>query len=312
MGNKEKNFVSAVIYVYNAANRINSFLRTIISVMEENFENSEIICVNDCSNDRSLSEIKAASSTAKSTSVTVINMGYFHGLEVAMNAGIDLAIGDFVFEFDNTVLDYNKSEIMKIYHRSLQGYDIVSALPNRKERFSSRFFYKVFNNIIDLPYKMYTESFRILSRRIINRSTTMNKTVPYRKVIYAKTGLKADTITYTVIDRPPIHSEKREKKFRLRLAIDSLILFTDVGYKFASTITILMMFMAIFMAIYSATIYIAAKPVAGWTTTILFLSTAMFGLFGILTIIIKYLSLIINFIFKKRLYSFESIEKLTK
>lgn len=34
MENKEKNFISAVIYVHNAENRIENFLKTIISVEE--------------------------------------------------------------------------------------------------------------------------------------------------------------------------------------------------------------------------------------------------------------------------------------
>lgn len=75
--------------------------------------------------------------------------------------------------------------------------------------------------------------------------------------------------------------------------------------------TVLMMLMSIFMIVYSIVIYATETPVAGWTTTILFLSVAFFGLFGILTIIIKYLQLLINLIFKRKQYSFESIEKLT-
>ena len=38
MGSKEKNFASAVIYVHNAENRIEEFLKTIIHEMEDNFE----------------------------------------------------------------------------------------------------------------------------------------------------------------------------------------------------------------------------------------------------------------------------------
>ena len=53
-------------------------------------------------------------------------------------------------------------------------------------------------------------------------------------------------------------------------------------------------------------------PVAGWTTTILFLSVVFFGLFAILTVIIKYLQIIVDLVFKRKHYSFESIEKLTK
>lgn len=312
MGTKEKNFISAVIYVHNAGNRVGNFLKTVISILEDNFEHSEIICVNDCSEDNSLSVILSVSKIAKNASVSVVNMSYFHGLEIAMNAGVDLAIGDFVFEFDNTSFDYGRSEVMDVYRRALQGYDIVSASSDRREKFTSRLFYMVFDRFSDIPYKMHTESFRILSRRVINRITSMNKTVPYRKAIYAGAGLKTDTITYRAMGDVVLDDDKKEKGYRAGLAVDSLILFTQVGYRFAVTMTILMMFMSIFMVIYSVVIYATAHPVAGWTTTILFLSVAFFGLFGVITIVIKYLQLLVNLVFKRKQYSFESIEKLTK
>lgn len=119
--NKEKNFASAVIYVHNAENRIENFLCQIINVLEENFEHSEIICVNDNSSDNSLIKIKTASQIAKNTSISVLNMSYFHGLELSMNAGVDLAIGDFVFEFDNTYLDYDTLDVMNIYQKAIGG-----------------------------------------------------------------------------------------------------------------------------------------------------------------------------------------------
>lgn len=121
MENKEKNFVSAVIYIHNAEQRAEKFLKVVIEVFEDNFEHSEIICVNDGSADNSLKVIKNTSQVAKSTSISVINMSYFHGLETAMNAGVELSIGDFVFQFDNTLMDFNKEEIMNAYRKSLQG-----------------------------------------------------------------------------------------------------------------------------------------------------------------------------------------------
>lgn len=312
MANKEKNFASAVIYVHNAENRIENFLKTIIGIMETNFEHSEIICVNDSSDDNSLSLIKKTSECASTTSISVVNMSYFHGLELSMNAGIDMSIGDFVFEFDNTYLDFEPSVVMDIYNRSLKGYDIVSASADRKEKFTSKMFYKVFDRYTDLSYKMSTESFRVLSRRVLNRIDSMNKTIPYRKAVYANCGLKTDNIKYKVVNQVSLSTDKKEKNFRSNLAVDSLILFTEMGYSFAKVMTILMMCMSVFMIVYSVVIYATSNPVAGWTTTILFLSVAFFGLFGILTIVIKYLQLLVDLVFKRKQYSFESIEKLTK
>jgi len=312
MKDKEKNFVSAVIYVHNAEDRIEKFLKTIIDVLENHFEHSEIICVNDFSDDNSLKIIKQICETVSATSVSVINMSYFHGLELSMNAGIDMSIGDFVFEFDNTFLDYETSMIMEIYNRALSGYDIVSASADRKEKFTSWMFYRVIERCSDFSYKLSTESFRVLSRRVLNRIDSVNRTIPYRKVVYANCGLKKDSMKYRVVNQTVISTDRKEKKFRSGLAVDSLILFTTMGYSFSKIMTVLMMLMSVFMTVYSIVIYITSNPVAGWTTTILFLSITFFGLFGIMTIVIKYLQLLVGLIFKRKQYSFESIQKLTQ
>lgn len=312
MANKEKNFASAVIYVHNAETRIDGFLSAIIKVMEDNFEHSEIICVNDSSEDGSLRVIKETSKKAVSTSISVVNMSYFHGLELAMNAGVDISIGDFVFEFDNTFLDFDPEMIMEIYRHSLKGFDIVSASPNRSEKFTSKVFYKVFDHYTDLNHKMSTESFRVLSRRVINRISSMNKTVPYRKAVYANCGLKIDSIKYKASEGNSHSLDKKENSYRSRLAVDSLLLFTEMGYSFSKAMTAVMMVVSLFMVVYAIIVYATANPIAGWTTTILFLSVAFFGLFGILTVIIKYLQLLVDLVFKRKHYNFEGIEKLTK
>ena len=312
MDNKEKTFVSSVIYVHNAENRIEEFLTAIIRVMEDNFEHSEVICVNDGSSDMSAEKIRSVGKTADTTIVSIVNMSYFHGVELAMNAGRDIAIGDFVFEFDNTILDFDPESVMDVYRRSLEGYDIVSASPDIREKPSSRLFYNVFDRFTDLSYKMTTESFRVLSRRVINRISSMNKSVPYRKAVYAGSGLKTDNLKYKA-DRTKVRvSDKNEKRYRTGLAVDSLILFTKVGYRFSMVMTFVMMAVSILMVAYAVITYIVVHPVEGWFTTIIFLSFAFFGLFGILTIIIKYLQLIIDMIFKRKAYSFESVEKITK
>lgn len=311
--NIEKIFMSAVIYVHNDEAYIEDFLRTVMEVVEAGFEHSEIICVNDYSNDASVEKLRRVGSKAKNTTVTVLNMSYFHGVEAAMNAGVDLAIGDFVLEFDSVLLDFPKEEIMRAYKKSLEGYDIVSASPDKKQRFTSEIFYRVFNRAADFSYKLYSERFRVLSRRVINRISSMNKSVPYRKAVYANCGLKTANIRYSPIMGLPDKkkADGMERRYRADLAIDSMILFTGIGYKFSVAMTVAMMFIAIAVAVYSAVIYIFSTPVAGWTTTIFFMSFAFFALFGILTIIIRYLQILVDLVFRRKKYSFESIEKIS-
>lgn len=310
--NKEKNFISAVIYVHNAENQIMNFLRTVAVVLENNFVKSEIICVNDFSDDKSVDKIKTISKEFNKTCISILNMSYFHGVEVAMTAGVDLAIGDFVFEFDSTILDFDKEEIMKVYRKSLEGFDIVSASPNKTKRKSSRLFYSLFNRFSRLHYKMTTERFRILSRRVINRISAMNKTMPYRKPVYAASGLKTTNLVYKITANVKETEDSFTRKYRKSLAEDSFIIFTDLGYKFSMLITSVMLFFTVGVGIYSLVFKFLKNPVPGWTSTILFLSVSMFFVFMILTIVLKYLQILVNLVFRKARYNFESIEKLTK
>ncbi len=230
MTSKEKNFISAVIYVHNAENRIKDFLEMVIDVLEEHFEHSEIICVNDHSDDESLELINEIGVQTTVSGITIVNMSYFHGVELAMNAGVDLAIGDFVLEFDNTYGDFDPSVVMKVYRHALEGYDIVSASADRKERFTSRLFYSIFDRFTDNSYRMSTERFRILSRRVINRVGSMNNAMFYRKAVYADSGLKMDNIKYVPVHNDIMKRDRREITYRTGLALDSLLLFTQFGY----------------------------------------------------------------------------------
>lgn len=312
MENKEKNFISAVVYVHNAEDNIAVFLKTVAAILYENFEHAEIICVDDASEDDSVAEMKKAAHELKNVVISIVHMSSFHGLELTMAAGTDLAIGDFVLEFDTPEMNYKPSEIMRIYRKSLEGYDVVAASSDKKQKPSSELFYSVFERYSHPSYRMYTESFRILSRRAVNRISSMSKFVPYRKTAYAACGLEMTRIIYHA-GQPESRSnaDVQELKYKRGLAIDILLMFTDAGYRFSVAMTVLMMMITVFMTVYVCAAYIFSSPSEGWTTTLLFLSAAFFGLFGILTIIIKYLQLLVDLTYKRKRYSYKNIDKLT-
>lgn len=311
--NREKNFLSAVVYVHNSANYLEPFLKMLIRTIQENFEQAEIICVDDDSTDHSVDIITDTCKNVENLTITLLNMSYFHGLEGAMEAGVELAIGDFVMEFDMTCQDYQPDVIMQVYKKALEGYDVVSAVPDRKQKLSSKIFYRVFKQFSNANDTLKTERFRILSRRVINRIADMNKSIPYRKAAYANCGLETAQVLYQPEQSSVLaKSSKEEQQYRMNLAIDTLILFTNVGYRFSIGMTIMMMLFAVMMAVYCLVIYVSSTPVEGWTTTVLFLAVAFFGLFGILTVIIKYLQILVNLVFKRKQYSFKSIKKLTQ
>jgi dolichol-phosphate mannosyltransferase len=309
---KEKNFVSAVIYIYNDEERIRDFLGEINAVLNANFYNYQIICVNDASDDNSLAVIREMGKSIAGTVINVVNMSFYQGVELSMNAGIDLSIGDFVFEFDNMVMDYDTNLMMAVYNHSLTGFDIVNAAPKKCGRRTSRLFYTVFNRYSHSPHPLRTENFRVLSRRAINRVHSMSKTIPYRKAVYANCGLKIDTIEYDN-DLSCAKAQNKETRYqRKEMAADSLILFTNVAYKMTLLAAVFMMVATFGIGIYTLVSYVTEEVVSGYTSMMLVIVFGFFGVFVILAVIIKYLSMLMELVFSKQKYTIESVETISE
>ena len=303
MNTKEKNFVSAVVYLHNDGARAVEFCRTAAAELDAHFAQYELVVVDDACTDDTVAQLRAWGKE-QAAPLTILHMSTYHGLENAMNAGLDAAIGDYVYEFDSTELCYPAELIFKAYQTALTGSDIVSVCP-RTVRGSSGLFYKVFNAHSQSAYRLRTDAFRLVTRRAINRVHASSAHLPYRKAAYAASGLKMTDLEFD--GRLTDNSGGR-----FALAMDSLALYTDAGYKLSAGIAIVMMFLALAELAYTLIIFCAGHPIEGWTTMMFVLTLGFAGLFAVLTIIIKYLSLLVDLVFKKQNYLIESIEKIQK
>ena len=226
-------------------------------------------------------------------------MSIYHGLEDAMNAGLDAAIGDYVYEFDSTELCYAPPLIMQAYRAALDGNDIVSVCP-RTVRGGSSLFYKVFNAHSQSAYRLRTDAFRLVTRRAINRVHASSTHLPYRKAAYAASGLR-------MVDLEFDGQLTVKQKGRFNLALDSLTLYTNFGFKASVTVTLCMMALALAELIYTLVIFATGHPVEGWTTTMFVITVGFAGLFAVLTIVVKYLSLLLNLTFRQQKYLVEAL-----
>ena len=305
---KEKNIISAVVYIHNAEGSINTFLNMLCEFLRNGYEKYEIICVDDASEDKSASIIRDFASEVDEGTLSILTMSYFQGLELSMDAGVDLAIGDFVYEFDSPVISYPKEILGKVYAKCLEGFDVVSACPQDSGHMMSGAFYRIYNKHSSSQYRLCTEAFRILSRRGINRVGSMSKTLLYRKAVYANCGLPTSALYYEkVADLPVAKSEERMSQ--RNTAIDALILYTDIAFKYSMRFSVFMLLITVATAFYALITYLTIHPVAGWTTTLLFVSLCFFGVSLLLTILIRYSALILRTVFTHQKYVVRSIDK---
>ncbi len=311
---KEKNFVSCVVYLHNEGSTVKSFLQNICSVMWENFEKYEIVCVNDGCMDDTVERVREfLAETNHKPVMSIVNLSYYQGVESAMNAGCDFAVGDFLFEFDKCELDFDPALIMGVYRRALEGYDVVAAAPKFGVSLSSRLFYTVYNWGSRYKGKIRQERFRVISRRAVNRVNQMNTYVPYRKAMYMNCGLKTDTIVYDNKEAVKRTRNREERSNRSTLAADTIIIFTDVLEKVSMAVSIVLFgVLLVVFAWIVFSVFSKVRPVEGWLSLMALMSFGFFMVSVMLTLILKYLSVILNMSFKRQRYVVEGVEKLTQ
>lgn len=310
---KEKKFISLVVYLHNVEKEVVSFFEKVIPVFEEKFEQYEVVCVDDGCTDGTVAVLKDYLEEHKlSVMVNIVHMSFYHGLESAMNAGRDLAIGDFIYEFDSIYVDYETGLLEQVYEKLLAGNDIVAAGTNGAIRLTSRIFYGLYNKTSRGKGKIGPETFRIVSRRAINRVKNIGQYIPYRKAVYSNCGLNTAVILYEPIQKSGRKKEANSGE-RASLALDSFIYFTNALEGVSAIICAVFLCISIGMGIYIIKDFIGGYSVVeGWLSTMGFLSLGFFGVFALLTIILKYLSVMLNLIFRQQRYLVADIEKVVK
>ncbi len=304
---KEHNFVSAVVYLHNCANDVEAFLTMLHGQLEANFEKYEIVCVNDASTDDSAAVVRSFA-REREFPLTLVQMSTWQGVEPAMNAGIDIAIGDFVFEFDSVQMPYEPELLMACYRRALQGCDIVWACPKCCAGGFRGAFYRIFNAAFDSIYRVREDAFRVVSRRALNRVHAISATPPYRKAAYAASGLKVGSLEYDA--KFPLRSADKDPYGK---ALDSLALYTGMFYRICFSVSLVLLALTLFFAVYTLAVFLSpVGQVEGWTSTMLVMCFGFFGIFLMFSIVIKYLSLLVELVFKKQRYLVEGIEKIQK
>lgn len=290
---KQSNFISAIVYLKDNEDCVGSFLRTLDSYLKENFLAYEYIIVNNMSKDNSVKNIKEIKNEIGGK-ITIINLAHHHTIEAAMVAGHKLAIGDYVFEFESPVMDYKVEDIDNVYKKALTGFDIVTAASTEKESFLKRVFYGILKTFGETKSKLHTESFKILSRRAINRIYKEKFTFLYRKLVYESSGF--DTFIYRYEKTSLNCKKKRDTVEEVSAALNIILRYTKV---YLLLPIVALVFFAIFI-------------ILSFITSNIFIGIGIFlvAIISILSIIVKLIQDMYKEFCKTPLYVFKSVERL--
>ncbi|WP_150465679.1 hypothetical protein [Francisella sp. SYW-2] len=289
---KELNYLSVVSVLdsNSTVEQLENFTEIIINYCEQKFSKFEFVFVD---NEAPTSVVKTINSRFNNTvyNTNIISLPYSQNKEVAALAGVEASIGDYVLQFEDLIMDYSTKDLDKIYDACLVGYDVVFLKSEERESFFEKKFYKLLTKHSNKNSVLYKTRVNIISRRAINRINNMNKFIHYRKYVYCNSGLKYKFINYEANKNTLQSSLSLEK---IDFATDLFIIFTNVAKKIATGISIFFILLSLLSVSYTIIAYFIINTVSGWLTMMLLVSTCFTGVFILLTIIIKYLDLILK------------------
>jgi dolichol-phosphate mannosyltransferase len=296
----------------NEENNIEKFLFNIDKIMQEKFEAYEFVLVNDFCKDNTIKKITEITDDIYGD-IQIVNMAWKHGIELAMLAGIDISIGDYVYEFDYTTIDYDIEVVFDLYGKCISGFDVVSASPQERYKYINKLFYNYLSKISYRKMKLDTETFRIVSRRCLNRVLDFKETVVYRKALYHYSGLSTSIIYYKTQNNNNTRKSNFSIGEKFELAIDILINFSNIGIRVTSKLSFIFFIISVLAGIYTVNSYLTDKPIQpGWTTIMLFLSISFTGMFFILTLLSKYMIIVLEGLQDRPKYVYKSIDRISK
>jgi polyisoprenyl-phosphate glycosyltransferase len=307
---REKRFISFVVCVGDEERTADTFLSELIRIAEEMFESWELIVVLNGSPDGTGRAIRE---TVKSSAgVILITLAWRHDEELAMLAGTDFAIGDLIYEIESTYRDWPLEILATLYERCLAGNDIVSAAPDRPLSLGSKLFYYLLRKMSYLNLELTTEELRLVSRRSLNAVLSAKETTRYRKALYKSSGFPCATVTYK-----PLHEKRKRPQDglfnRIGTAFDVLISFSSFGYNIGILFSILFLILSVGIGIFAIDRYLVRKEIAsGWTTLSLFLSFGFSGIFLVLGLLGKYLSMALIELQQRSPYRVSSVMRIEK
>ena len=290
--------ISIIIPAYNEEEALPALMERITKFADDTKDyDFEFLFVNDGSKDRTIELIKEY--REKDKRVCYVDFARNFGKETAMKAGIDYATGDAVVFLDADLQDPPEiiTEMIKYWE---EGYDDVYA--QRKSRkgetwmkkFTSKMYYKILQDLTNVPIQRDTGDFRLLDRRCVNALKVMKESQRNSKSMFSWIGYKKKAIFY---DRDPIVAGKTKWNYSklINLAIDGITSFTTSPLRISTFIAI-----PTFLILFVYFIYVIAKsfivhqPIQAFQATILlilFFSGIQIMLFGIVG---EYLGRIFN------------------
>ena len=231
-------------------------------------EKSKVMYVNDGSKDNTWKLIKKISEQNKL--FTGITLSRNRGHQNALLAGLMTAknYADVVISMDADLQD-DINAIDEMLHKYYDGCDIVYGVRNSRKKdtwfkkTTAQGFYKFMQLMgVDIVYNH--ADYRLTSKRVLDHFESYKEVNLFLRGMFPLIGYKSDVVYYERGERFAGESKYPLKKM-LNFAWDGITSFSVKPLRFICILGFLILFISIFIMLYSLIRFINGNTVSGWT-----------------------------------------------
>ncbi|MGE0560788.1 MAG: glycosyltransferase family 2 protein [Flavobacteriales bacterium] len=266
--------ISIVSPVYRAENLVDKLVDRIVASVSQITDSFEIILVEDCGPDNSWQKI--VENGKKNPKVKGIKLSRNYGQQHAIQAGLDASKGEYVITMDCDLQD-KPEEIIKLYNKAKEGYEIVCASrQNRQDDFLkkilSRIFYSTLGYLTETKQDRTVANFVCYHRKAVDALALVKDHNRYYPMLQQLIGFNYTKVEIEHAEREDGKSSYSFKK-RLRLAMDTILTFSDKPLRLSVKFGVLLSIVSILAAIFMVILYIFSNVIVpGWSSILLLLS----------------------------------------
>ena len=272
----------------NEAPNLDAFFSRLVPVLNSVAGAYEILCINDGSEDGTLSRLLGE--RARNPRIRVADLSRNFGKEAALTCGIELATGEVVVPMDAD-LQHPPETIAEMVRCWREGYDVVLAKRENREadgwlrRKTAQWFYSMQNEISEVEIPADVGDFRLMDRKVVEALKRLPERRRFMKGLFAWVGFPHTTITF--LCEPRLAGKSKFSGWRLwNFALEGITSFSTVPLRvwtyIGSAISALALVAALFLIIKTL---IYGRDVPGYASLItssLFLGGLQLAGLGIL------------------------------
>ena len=232
----------------------------------------EIVLVNDGSRDASWAVMQALA--ASDPHLVAVNLSRNHGHQLALTAGLDLALGDRILIIDADLQDPPELLPAMMREMDLAGADVVYGLRRSRDgetafkRGTAKLFYRLLSRATDTNIPVDTGDFRLITRRALDVFLAMPEQARFIRGMVAWLGFRQAPLPYDRDERFAGTTNYPLRKM-VRFALDALTSFSSTPLKLASHAGILLSIGSLLLIVYILAGWLTGRAVEGWTSLML-------------------------------------------